>query len=85
MDAIPKSIGLPCGFVLLAASFGVMATFLESDGMSIALFVAMLFVWALYGVAAAFSYKPKNIAYNVLDIVSKNFYGVLLTIYALTL
>ena len=33
-------------------------------------------VWGLYGVAAMTDLKTKNISYNILDIVSKNFYGL---------
>ena len=36
------------------------------------------FVWALYGVAAFMSYRVKNIAYNILDLFSKNFFGIFL-------
>ena len=85
LNAIPKIIGLSFGSAMLVASFTVMASFLQNDGLSIGLFVAMFIVWALYGVAAAFPYKEKNVAYNVLDIVSKNFYGVFLTIYSFTI
>lgn len=35
-------------------------------------------VWALYGVAYVFSDKVKNISYNLLDLLSKNVYGLLL-------
>jgi hypothetical protein len=35
-------------------------------------------VWALYGVAALATYYWKNIAYNILDLVAKNFFGMLL-------
>ena len=40
------------------------------------LFYFLIIVWALYGVAAMFSVLPKNIMYNFLDIISKNFYGL---------
>jgi len=33
-------------------------------------------VWALYGVAAVMPLTPKNISYNFLDVISKNFYGL---------
>jgi bacteriorhodopsin len=85
LNAIPKIIGLSFGSAMLVASFSVMASFLQNDELSIGLFVAMCIVWALYGVAAAFPYKEKNVAYNVLDIVSKNLYGVFLTIYSFTI
>jgi hypothetical protein len=35
-------------------------------------------VWSLYGVAAIMPYYWKNIGYNILDIFSKNFFGLYL-------
>lgn len=35
-------------------------------------------IWALYGVASSFSYTLKNISYNFLDLLSKNFFGLFL-------
>ncbi len=35
-------------------------------------------VWALYGVAHTFSDKWKNVCYNLLDLVSKNIFGVII-------
>ena len=43
-------------------------------------FVYFIAVWGLYGVASLFSYKYKNITYNVLDLFSKNFFGVFLAV-----
>lgn len=40
------------------------------------LFYFIFIVWALYGVAALASPFIKNIGYNLLDIVAKNFYGL---------
>ena len=54
LNASPKITGLAFGSAMLVASFSVMATFLPNDELSIALFVVMFTVWALYGVAAAF-------------------------------
>jgi hypothetical protein len=39
----------------------------------------MTTVWGLYGVAAFASPGLKNTAYNLLDVVAKNFYGVFLS------
>ena len=61
------------------------AALLPVDSVSTSLFAIMYAVWGLYGVAAAFPDDQKNIAYNGLDIVSKNFYGVFLFAYSLTL
>jgi hypothetical protein len=35
-------------------------------------------VWGLYGIAALASYRIKNIGYNILDLFSKNFFGIFL-------
>lgn len=35
-------------------------------------------LWAMYGIAYTFSYKNQNIAYNILDIFSKNLNGLLI-------
>jgi bacteriorhodopsin len=42
------------------------------------LFYYFVVVWALYGVAAVMPYGSKNAAYNVLDLFSKNFFGLFL-------
>jgi hypothetical protein len=35
-------------------------------------------IWTLYGVAALFSYKWKNVSYNILDLFAKNGFGIFL-------
>jgi len=40
------------------------------------LFYFLFVVWGLYAVAALMKAKYKNISYNILDIISKNFYGL---------
>ena len=40
------------------------------------LYYFLFTVWALYAVAAVMNPKYKNISYNILDIISKNFYGL---------
>lgn len=43
------------------------------------IFFPMFFIWGLYGIAAIFNYKIKNAFYNILDIFSKNFFGLFLS------
>jgi len=43
------------------------------------LFYYFFIVWCFYGIVALFPYKIKNICYNVLDLFSKNFFGLFLT------
>jgi hypothetical protein len=40
------------------------------------IFFMFSFIWALYGVANLLSYKVKNTLYNILDLFSKNFFGL---------
>jgi bacteriorhodopsin len=40
-------------------------------------------VWSLYGVAFLLPWEKKNVAYNILDVFSKNVFGFILTISAL--
>jgi len=67
------------GSIALLASFAwLYVSFVGGDWVNWLLFAFMFFVWALYGVAFCFDYRTKNAFYNVIDLFSKNFYGVFL-------
>ena len=84
--ALPPVLSLALGGAAFVGSFTSLARCVDGDdAVSVGLFGAMYVVWALYGVAAALNDVPKNVAYNALDVVSKNFYGVFLFAYALAL
>lgn len=40
------------------------------------LFTFLLIIWGLYGIVFVLDDKWKNISFNILDIISKNFYGL---------
>ena len=44
------------------------------------IFYVFFTLWSLYGVAALLPYDWKNISYNILDLFSKNFFGVFITL-----
>jgi bacteriorhodopsin len=67
------------GYAGLAGAFGVLYSFASKVPQQQGLFWLMFIAWSLYGVAAMFSSVKKNIAYNVLDIFAKNFYGLFLS------
>jgi hypothetical protein len=68
------------GFVGLAGSFYVIYdSFVKQNPANLPLFLFFSVVWSLYGVAATFSPLWKSIFYNLIDTVSKNFYGIFLT------
>lgn len=69
------------GFAGFAGSFYVIwDRFASKSPDNLWLYLFMVIVWGLYGVAAMFPTIPKNISYNLLDVVSKNFYGVFLSL-----
>jgi bacteriorhodopsin len=43
------------------------------------LYYYFLIFWSIYGVAALLPYTNKNIMYNILDLFSKNFFGIFLS------
>lgn len=68
------------GFGGLIGSFYVIYEgFASKTEENLPLFWFMFGVWSLYGVAAWFPSALKNASYNMLDIFSKNFYGVFLS------
>lgn len=67
------------GFAGFAGSFYVMYDkFASKSTKNLPLYLFMLIVWSLYGIAAMFTPAWKNISYNILDVIAKNFYGVFL-------
>ena len=81
---IPKYPALLLGWIPFLLVFASMYARLAYKSVGTICLLTFVFItWALYGVAAFFSYVPKNVAYNLLDIVSKNFYGVVVSIYML--
>lgn len=50
----------------------------SEDKFKSAVFYWFVFFWSLYGVFALMSYTDKNTGYNILDIFSKNFFGLFL-------
>jgi hypothetical protein len=82
-----RLLGLAFGGAAFVLSFTALSLLLDAaDGLSLGLFWAMYVVWGLYGVAAgALDEVRKNVAYNALDVVSKNFYGLFLFAYVLAL
>mgnify|MGYP000881553438 CR=1 FL=1 len=65
------------GFLFFGYTFYVIYNeYAKTTPEGIHLFMFLFIVWSLYGVAATMKPKIKNISYNLLDIVSKNFYGL---------
>jgi hypothetical protein len=76
-----KYLSTALGFIPFALNFKyIKDTFLQSsqDIIKNIVFYWFAFTWSLYGVFALMSYTTKNIGYNILDIFSKNFFGLFL-------
>ena len=57
----------------------------DKDKDKIKIYWFFFIIWTIYGIAAFLPYTEKNIAYNILDLFSKNLFGVLLIIIILNL
>jgi bacteriorhodopsin len=69
-------IGFVWFFIVFYTIYKKYVSSQSSDSLTINLFLFLFIVWGLYGVAALLNPKLKNICYNFLDIISKNFYGL---------
>ena len=56
--------------------FVISGKFTKNSVINDRLYTFLVIVWGLYGFAAMLSNKNKNISYNLLDLVAKNFYGL---------
>jgi len=77
---LDNTLAVICGFLPFITYFVIIYDkFAKHSSMAGKLIYWLFFViWALYGVAALATYYWKNIAYNILDLVAKNFFGMLL-------
>ena len=75
---LPMKVGVIAGFIpFLIYFYLIYINYVKS--LHSPLFFYFFIFWALYGVAAWMPYKIKNNGYNILDLFSKNFFGVFLT------
>ena len=73
----PLSVAL--GFIPFAAYYSLIyQTFVRDNPQGEAFFWYFVVVWSIYGFAALVPYHPKNMAYNILDLFAKNFFGLYL-------
>ena len=81
MRTFSTSVGTALGFVPFFFMFYLIyQNFARQTILGTKVFWAFSFVWALYGVSALLKYKAKNIMYNILDLFSKNFFGIFLAV-----
>lgn len=79
--AISRFAGLVLGFLFFAALLALLYTVIPK-GTPIAVFGVFAVIWSLYGVAYMFEdEEKKNITYNILDVIAKALFGVVLWMY----
>ena len=76
-NKIDKNKSIFIGFIFFFLSFRLIyEEYGKKSILGKKLFQFLVFIWGLYGVTATFGNINKNISYNMLDVVSKNFYGL---------
>jgi len=79
---IDMKYGISLGFIFFLASFyTIYENYAKHTEGGKKLFLFLFSVWSLYGFSATLPIITKNICYNLLDIVAKNFYGLFIYYY----
>lgn len=86
VGVLPLIAGVALGFVPFATYFYIIYDrFVANDAnmtinnTSLKIYAYFMVFWSLYGIVAVLPYTLKNTIYNVLDLFSKNFFGVFLS------
>jgi hypothetical protein len=80
ISVIPVILGVLLGFIPFLIYYYIIYkkyALLTNDGFKI--YFYFFIFWSLYGIVAFFPYNIKNMCYNILDLFSKNFFGLFLT------
>jgi bacteriorhodopsin len=81
-NVINTTLGVSLGFIPFVYIFYTLYNKYVKNVESVkTLFYSIFGIWSLYGVAAYLPFAPKNTMYNILDLISKNAYGIYLYIY----
>jgi hypothetical protein len=80
---IANNIFIIFGFVAFYLIFHELYKHVKDIKINKIIFYTMIGLWFMYGIAALFKNVAKNTMYNILDIFSKNFYGLFLSFYVI--
>ena len=76
---IPRWVGFVAGSACLAGAFWTLYDeFARGEKYAEIMWGIMFSIWSVYGLAFLAAPVAKNVAYNVLDIIAKNFFGLFL-------
>lgn len=84
VNVIPLVAGVAFGFLPFIAYFYIIyERFINAtsdvNSTSLKIYAYFLVFWSLYGVVAVLPYAIKNTIYNIIDLFSKNFFGLFLS------
>ena len=80
ISVMPILLSVSLGFIPFVIYYYIIYSkyaLISKDGFNV--FLYFFIFWSLYGVVATMPYKIKNTCYNILDLFSKNFFGLFLT------
>lgn len=76
---IDMKVGLFVGFIFFYISFeNIYKNYAIKSCKGLMIYKVILIFWSLYGIGYMLNAESKNILYNILDIISKNFFGLYL-------
>ena len=79
INYIDKTIGFVIGFIFFYLCFNnIYKYYGKNSKKGKIVYYFLLIIWSLYGFAFILNSEHKNISYNILDIFSKNFFGLYL-------
>ena len=79
INYIDKTTGFIVGFIFFYLSFNnIYKYYAKKSKKGKYIYFFLLIIWSLYGFAFLLNANEKNIIYNILDIFSKNFFGLYL-------
>lgn len=81
---IPTLTGVVLGFIPFVIYYFIIYINYVKSKVGLFLFSYFFIFWSLYGIVAVFPYYLKNSFYNILDLFSKNFFGIFLSYIILT-
>ena len=82
---IPVLLGVFLGFIpFFIYYYMIYINYVSENNIGKMIFWYFLFFWSIYGLVAVLPYYIKNAFYNILDLFSKNFFGIFLSYVILT-
>jgi hypothetical protein len=78
-NILNKYVAVFCGFIPFAILFYLIyENYAKYSKQGTTIFIYFCAIWSIYGFAALMPYRLKNTFYNILDLFSKNFFGLYL-------